>query len=316
MAKGFFTQGLVVLLEEAVGIDEIKGLLTDFDIFKEVEAAEEWAYAGPSVVAKYRPEANGLVAVDVVDRAWPDKMGDPEKEATLFGAWSMGHFGPYAYPHGLERATEQAWQWEEAGETVEKHQAFVRFRLSYVFGAKKDEAPAAPKDCNPLHELRFLTRMVQAVLNHDSALCYFNPNGEVLTPGDKLTESIAFHDKHSLPPFDAWSNVRIYTLDEKWSFMDTVGNAQLDLPDQEVGFPSDSVKPHDVNNFMKNVSLHLLEGGQPFNDGDRTVGPGGSKWRVSLLEKGLTQPPRPVMRWLPREATDVPGVLLGESKED
>lgn len=316
MAKGFFTQGLVVLLEEAVDIGEIKEALAEFDIFKEVDAAEEWAFSGPSLVAKYRPEVNGLVAVDVVDKAWPDKMGDPEKEPTLFGAWSMGHFGPYAYPHGLERATEQAWQWEEAKETVEKHQAFVRFRLSYVFGAKQDDAPAAPKDCNPLEELRFLTRMVQSVLKHSSALCYFNPNGEVLMAGKKLVDSIEFHDKHSLPPFDAWSNVRLYALDDKWSFMDTVGHAQLDIPDQEVGFPNDSFKPHDVNNFMKNVSLHILENGQAFNDGDRAQGPGESKWRVSVLEKGLTQPPRPVMRWLPKEVEEVPAMLLGESKED
>ncbi|MDJ0847938.1 MAG: hypothetical protein QNK04_06055 [Myxococcota bacterium] len=38
-------------------------------------------------------------------------MGDPQREPLLMGAWSMGHFGPFAYPGGLERAAQQCWGW-------------------------------------------------------------------------------------------------------------------------------------------------------------------------------------------------------------
>ena len=68
------------------------------------------------------------------------------------------------------------------------------------------------------------------------ALCYFNPNGETLRNVQQLEESRAFAYDHDIPPLDAYSNVRLFNVDDGRLVMDTVGNGQLgtpDLPDLE-----------------------------------------------------------------------------------
>jgi len=135
-----------------------------------------------------------------------------------FGAWSMGHFGPLAFPGGLARARQHVWLWE-AGRTVpEGHRGFIRIRMSYVFGTGQD-ARVLPENYQPLAEMMFLSRVVRALLNMSSVLCYFNPNGEVLArwrgiPGylgrmRKTTEnSAAFMDEHS--PFQSQRAIRAH----------------------------------------------------------------------------------------------------------
>jgi hypothetical protein len=97
MAKGFWTQGIAILLDSAVSLDEIEPLLGDFEIVRRVATGDSWEMGGDSLLIAFRPEVNGFVALDVVNRPWPDTMGDPENEITLFGAWSMGYFGPLTF---------------------------------------------------------------------------------------------------------------------------------------------------------------------------------------------------------------------------
>jgi hypothetical protein len=54
------------------------------------------------------------MAIDTVDRPWPDDMGDPKENAEVFAAWSMGHFGPYTYPGGLQRLMGQGYSQDDA----------------------------------------------------------------------------------------------------------------------------------------------------------------------------------------------------------
>src|SRR5262245_53670925 len=225
MPKGFFMQGLVVLLRQDVALAELRDRLSGYKVVKEVPAGPDWTFGGPALVVEYRPQVNGFVSIDVVPRRWPDHMGDPQRETTLFGAWTTGHFGPYTFPGGLERAAQQSWRWDGAQEAVAGHQAFLRIRLSYIFGASKD-APVMPKDGNPLDELRFLTGLAREILAHPAALCYFNPNGEVLLPHQELGESADFSAAHDLPPLDLWSNIRLFQVSDTWSLMDCVGNWQ------------------------------------------------------------------------------------------
>jgi hypothetical protein len=311
MAKGFFTQGLVVLLRQPMSRDDLEGLLSSFRIVEKVEAASQWEFGGPSIMIAYRPEVNGYVPIDVVDRTWPDHMGDPQKEPTLFGAWSMGYFGPYTFPWGLQRATQQSWRWSAASEVVDFHHAFLRIRLSYIFGARKD-APVMPRDCDPLAELQFLTNVALATLRHAHALCYFNPNGEVLRDSESLQETISRCAEHGLPALEAWANIRLYQLDSGWSLMDSVGNWQLDIPDQEVAFPTSRFSPQEVDRFIRNISLYILQNGQIIKDGDTTDGPGSIRWQARSFENGLSDPPRTVLRWLPMGIRAMPPKLLGE----
>jgi hypothetical protein len=232
MAKGICTQGIAVLLRSPVDIDRVAQCLSAFRIVNRVAASGTPEMSGDCLLISYRPEVNGHVSADLYPARWPDHMGDPKGEPMLMGAWSMGYFGPYTFPGGLERATQQSWRWKGAAEAVASHAAVLRLRISYIMGAGAD-APVMPADCDPQHELLFLMRMAAAFGALNESICYFNPNGEVVLPISALAESLDYHTGHQLPPLDLWANVRLFNLSESWLLMDCVGNWQLDLCDQE-----------------------------------------------------------------------------------
>lgn len=305
MPKGFFTQGVSILLDRFASLDDIETVLADFDVCARRDVTETWEFFAPNVTVAFRPEANGYVAIDAVKATWPDHMGDPQSETNLFGAWSMGYFGPFAYPGALERAALQCWHWEDAKTMPARHKAFVRIRSSYAFGTDAD-APVMPDDYEPLPELEFVTKLASALLKLPGALCYFNPNGEVVRDQDGLRDSLNFHWENQLPPFDVWSNVRLVNVDEAWSMMDTVGNAQLDIPDSEACFHTESYDCGEIDNFLRNVSLYQLNHGEVLNDGDTMDGPGDIPWQARHLADSMWSPPRRVLRWFPMDKRKVP----------
>jgi hypothetical protein len=301
MAKGFFTQGVCIMLSRPATLDEIQPLLGEFRIVGRNDDAASPEMGGPSFTVEYLPDVNGYVIVDCQDRPWPDHMGDPKKEPMLFGAWSMGHYGPLAYPGNLERAAHQSWAWE-GGKTIPgQHRAFLRVRSTYVLGAR-DEDQVMPDDYEPLAELMFVTRVSRALLKHPAALAYFNPNGETLRDEAGLAEALDDPRPGVPPPLDIWSNIRLLNPGNGWMVMDTVGNGQLDRPDCEACFPKESVDPGQVDNFLRNVSLYLIRKGEVINDGDTIDGPGGVPWRARHVKEALTEPPRPTLRFFPADA--------------
>ena len=314
MPKGMFTQGLCVLLNRVPTLDEVESTLNDFEICKRIEANEEWTFGGPTLVVAYELERNGLVSVDIVDRQWPDHMGDNAADTMIFGAWAMGHFGPFAYPGGLQRASEQCWSWEPGKTIADNHTCFIRIRSSYAFGAADDE-PIMPSDYEPLPELEFVTKLTASILDLPGALCYFNPNGELLCDQDGLRQTLNFGWSNKLPPLDAWSNVRLFNINAEWSLMDCVGNGQLDLPDAEACFHSPSFDFNEVDNFLRNVSLYILNNGEVIKDGDTMNGPGGVNWQANHFENGICDPPRPVLRWFPMDDRPVPPEVLALGKD-
>jgi hypothetical protein len=308
MPKGFFTQGVCVLLERPATLDDIARLLRDFQVVKRIDRADNPDMGGPSLVIPFRPDVNGYVSVDLQDRPWPDQMGDPKGAPRLFAAWSMGHFGPFAFPGNLQRAAEQSWGWQEAAALPGQHRAFIRVRSSYVFGGDGD-APVLPEDYQPRAELEFVTRLARALLNHPAALAYFNPNGEVLLDAGRLDRSVDYHTRHGLPPLNAWTNVRLFNASDGWILMDTVGMAQLDCRDSEACFPRDAYEPQDVDEFLRNCSLYLLDRGDVIKHGDTMNGPGGINWRASHVEDGVCAPPRRLLRWFPVDGSRPPSEL-------
>ena len=311
MPKGLISQTVVVLFREEIEVGELRSLLTEFNVVREIEAAKDWEFGGPALLVEYLPEVNGYAQVDIVDRPWPDHMGNPKEEITLFGAWSMGWFGPFTYPGGLRRALEQSWTWPEAKELVPQHTAFVRIRMSYVFGAAK-EAKCLPENYKPQAELDFITTLASTLLQHPQALGYFNPNGEVVRSKLLLDQAVIFANEHDLPALDIWTNVRLFNINPEWLLMDTVGNRQLDIRDLEVAFPKDKVSPQEADRWLRNVTLYILKNKTAIKDGDTVDGPANLKWRARTFEKGMSDPPRDVLRLLPYEVENIPPGLLEE----
>jgi hypothetical protein len=232
MPKGFFTQSACILLSTPTSLDAVVPLLSEFQIAKRIDEPTELHFGGPSLILSYRPEVNGYAKVDVRDGKWPDQMGDPEKESMLFAAWSMGHYGPLAFPGNLQRAQQQLWAWPEGKDVGVRHHGLIHISTSYVFGVPPN-VPIMPSDYAPLPEIQFVTRMAMALLKHPDALAYFNPNGEVLSNQKLMQQSLEYHAIHQIPPFDLWSNIRLLNPNNGWMIMDTVGMGQLDRPDLE-----------------------------------------------------------------------------------
>src|SRR5262245_19297910 len=123
MAKGFFTQGVCLLTDGNTSIDHVKSALQEeeLEILKEAPPQENWCFGGPALLIAFRSEVNGYASVDLVNHPWPDTMGDPKADPMTFGAWSMGYFGPLAFPGGLARAQQHAWSWEPGRTVPEGH---------------------------------------------------------------------------------------------------------------------------------------------------------------------------------------------------
>lgn len=318
--KGTYTAGVMVLFDRIPTTSELRNHLegAGLDVVNETPAGEAWQFGGPSLVVAFRSEVNGYVSVDVVDRPWPDHMGDPKDDPITMGAWSMASFGPFAFPGGLRRATQQAWSWPAAKGVAESHAAFVRLRTSYVFGGDP-KALIFPPEYDPTVEVHFLIAMADAVMGVKGATAYWNPNGEVLLPRTQLTEKLKWAEENELPPLDLISNVRMFNVDAGWLVMDTCGNSQFDsldlpraFPDVECCFPSGMVDATEVAVFLRNTTHYLWSNGLVFKDGDTIDGPGG-RWRARH-RRALLNPPRATLRFTLDPGPKVPELLAAENE--
>ncbi len=321
MAKGLFTQGICVLLEKAVDVNKIESALGGFEIVgrHDTNSADDPTC---TLVIRFRPEVEGHVLVSLSPNPWPDDMGDPDESPELFVAWSLGQFGPLAFPGCLERACEQSRTWEEGKLVTSRHTSHIRVLTSYVLGGDEieetpdEDAPLMPEDYDAVAELQFLMRVVSPLLELPGAICYFNPGGEVLLDETSLRQGLNYAWMHDLPPLDMWANVRLYKATDSWSLMDTVGNGQFDQPDMEAVFQADEYEVADVEEFLRNASLFMLRGDEEIEEGDTADGPGGVPWQVMDCEEALADPPRPTLRWFPQDGREVPSELLDPGEID
>ncbi len=320
MAKGLFTQGMCVLLRKPVEIASLEGRLRDFALVGRHDSIDD-DHAPQTLVFDYRPEVGGHLLVTPSDSVWPDDMGDPDESPERFVAWSLGQFGPLAFPGCLKRASEQSWGWEEGEDQIKSHTAHIRLLISYVLGAEEsadeddDDAPMMPDDYDPLDELNFITRAVTSLLETDEAICYFNPGGEVLRDENGLRRGLNYAWNHELPPLDMWTNVRLFHANEKWALMDTVGNAQFDLPDLEAIYESEKFEPSEIETFLRSASLYMLQNDEEVEDGDTADGPGEISWMAMECYDALSDPPRETIRWVPQDGSTPPDDLLERGEE-
>ncbi|TWU51341.1 DUF4261 domain-containing protein [Rubripirellula reticaptiva] len=319
MAKGLFTQGMCILLRSPVTIASIEERLKDFKLVGRHDSVDD-DHAPQTLVYDYRSEVGGHLLVTPSDSVWPDDMGDPDESPERFVAWSLGQFGPLAFPGCLRRSSEQSWGWEEGEQKVKQHTSHIRLLISYVLGAEEaaddeDDLPLIPDDYDPLDELNFITRAVTTLLEADEAICYFNPGGEVICDESGLRRGLNHAWSHELPPLEMWTNVRLFNATETWSLMDTVGNAQFDLPDLEAIFDCKKFEPSEIETFLRSASLYMIENDDDVEDGDTADGPGGLTWVAMECYDALSDPPRETIRWVPQDGATPPDELLERGEE-
>ncbi len=312
-----FPQGVCVLLDAPTAIARIAPHLAGFDVSKETPGAPGpfgWALGGPSLILPYRPEVNGFVQVDVVSQPWPDAMGAPNDDtAPLFAAWAMGHFGPSTFPGALERAIQRV-RAPMILEAATRHRAFLRVRLSYVFGASPD-APVHPSDRDPIDELRFVTQVQHALLDAPGATCGFNPNGELLLLKERLATVLDRDFAGEGLGVDAWANVRLFRprdLGGDWLLFDTVGMEQVGVTDHEAALPFEHPSADHVPGLLYSMAAYDAGLGGVLGPADTATDAGGIMWRAHASGDAIVPPPRTALRWAP-QGVDVPAALAGPS---
>lgn len=295
MPAGFYTECAAVLFARAPSLDEISLVLPRATRRPLRGGGGAPWFGGDDLVLDIDPARNGWMIVDVVRAPWPDAMGHPKDDPQLFGAWSLGAFGRYAFPGNFTRACEQAWGVRETAESAATHVAFVRLRTTYVMGAEGD-APLEPEDRSWRTDHDAVLDAALAVLRVPGALAYFDPTAELLLPGEEMEARRAFARTHARVPIELVSHARLFRPDASHSLLDTIGMARADLPDLEVPFAL-SQDANEMLGFVRNVSLYHLDRGEPIPSGDTVDGPGG-RYRVHAFDEALVEPPRPVLRLL------------------
>jgi hypothetical protein len=155
-------------------------------------------------------------------------------------------------------------------------------------------------------EMMFLSRAVLALFKAPGVICYFNPNGEVLrndTSFQEIWDACAAQRKIPLP---LWMNIRFFNLSDQFGFMDTVGNGQLEIRDVEATFPKAHYDPGDIDDYLRNVTHYLLGLDREMKTGEEIDGRGETNlsWTMEVLDQGVIEPPRRVLRLYPKANSD------------
>ena len=69
-------------------------------------------------------------------------------------------------------------------------------------------------------------------------------------------------------------------------------------------------KPGEIESFLRTATRLMLQTGEEVEDGCAAVGPGEMDWLALECADGLSDPPRPTIRWIPQDGTDPPQELL------
>lgn len=350
--KSFFNQCFVILFDKEINLNQLKPLLSK-PIVNERDNTDSHYFWGPTLAVEYQsksePLLNGQVYIDYINEQWPDDMGEKNKE--ILAAWTMSHFGPYAFPGGLWRSTKQSWSWQEAEDKVSNHCSYVRIRLNYIspkgnpnlkpeidrtklspdylqFEAELDDetnelldeleekSPTIPLDMiNPVEELEFMTEITLELLKHENAICYFNPNGEMLLTYDLLKDKYDYAINNQLPALTSWINIRLVNIKKNIYLMDSVGNDQLDIHDIEVLFNNEDFEFADIDNFIRSLSQYIFDKKVKIADYGEFEGPNESKWLAFNIEfkkdfENLYPPSRETLRLIPEDYKKLPKEYL------
>ena len=301
------TQCVCVLLDRAPSISEIAKVLSGYELLGEAPPAEGehgWAFGGSSLTLTYRSEVNGRACIDVIDSSWPDEMGSPDREPTIFAAWSMGHFGPTTYPGALARAVTHHLGPAELSAVVPRHRAVLRVRTSYVFGAGKD-APILPAHYDAIHELRFASEIQLRLASVPGVLVLFDPNAELLLAPERLASGLA---REGALPVDVWAGVRRLRPHDPagWLLGDTLGMGQLDVVDQQIVMPFDHPSADNLGPLLCSIAAYDADLGGVVGPSDTASDAEGRGFTADWAGEALVGPPRPVLAWTPDDLEALP----------
>lgn len=315
----FFSQGIAVLFEHAPTLGSLRHLLErhGFTITADEDVNEWPEMQGACLTLATDFESGSVCWVDICEFPWPDDMGATGEPTLLTSAHALGAFGPFVHPGALKRAL-QAPGYQAAAEAAQKHQAFVRLRVSHFFTApagSEESHPARPENAHPAQELGFLLRTAASLEELAGAQVYFNPNSELILPLDGLGHILNGSQEHKTYPIEAVCRLRGCPIDDQWSFVDSIGMEQLGMRDHEFAWADATVTRSEQISFLINLLHYQVDQSVQIEDGHTTDGTNGQIWRAEERDDAFLPPPRKVLHWTIDGGPPEPDLLAASSND-
>jgi hypothetical protein len=156
----------------------------------------------------------------------------------------------------------------------------------------------------PLQRLEALTRVAAALLPLPGAVALYDEAGRALNPAPDVIRLLGQRRPGAdIPPLDLWIALRRFQLaDAAGWFLDTLGMAQLGLPDLEA-YAAEGPGAAEVAAWLRNLALYLVQqsatgGAAPLGPGDTLDGPDETPW-VTIADGATAPPQRLVLRFAP-----------------
>ena len=195
--------------------------------------------------------------------------------------------------------------WGGARLAMERHRAHARVTLLAIGDAQEpgESGSAAGGHDEPVLRMTALSQIAAALLELPWALALFDEDGHVVSDAAEARRRLAM--ARGAPPVELWVGLRSFELaDARGWFLDTVGMAQLGLPDLEA-YAGDGAASAQVSAWLRNVSLYLVqeEAGPRLRHGDTLDGPDEQPWETTE-DVSTVEPRRPVLRFAPLARRD------------
>lgn len=284
MSKAVSKQALALLTKRVFSLEEIQQQLEAGKLPCTIEQADG---EGSRTLQGRLPNDGPIVIVEVVESPWPAKIDTGQD------------LGPFSYGESLERACKFNVNWTKAAEVAAEHKAVVLVRMQY-----ETAEPITATDV--LAQMMALAKVSLAIGSLPDVAGYFCPGGEIFVPVEVLDEILQASKVAGFPPLDLFANLRLSWLDDRWIIFETIGNAQLGLPDFEVYADS---KQHDLNDiaaWLRRWSWQHLQADSALEDGSVAIGPGDAKFDVLYADDALLAPKRKVIRLIAQDEAKMP----------
>ena len=313
----FFSQGIAVLFSQAPDLGSLRHLLKrQGHTIAADEDATDWPAMQGACLTLATDFENGAVCwVDICEFPWPDDMGMTGEPTLVTSAHALGAFGPFVHPGALERAL-QAPGYQAAVPTAQDHHAFVRLRISHFFqtpAGVEESRPTEPENAQPMQELGFLLKAATSLAELPGALAYFNPNSEMILSLDGLSSILSSAQEHHTFPIEAICRLRGCPAEENWSFVDSIGMAQLGMRDHEFAWEDAANTRSEQIHFLINLLHYQADQSVQIENGHTTDGTDGKLWRAEERDDACMLPPRKVLHWTIDGAPPEPELLATTS---
>lgn len=324
-AAPLFCRTLLFPTTEAPELDLLQDALTtafldsgDLSLLRRLPPVRPgWFLGSPALVYRWTPDLDSpgariqrplTVLVDSVAESLPEALSGGALTEDVAAAWALGCFGAGAAPGALRRALRHPG-WPDAAAMLATHRGVVRIRLSYAFG-QGDDAHPNPADRDRTAERALLTALALPILELPTVLGWLHAPGEALRQPREVRRALQHARDDKRLPIELWTHARVTPVADTggWLLVDTVGMEDFGARDVELAVAPDSVAIEDAVRFVRNLSLYAVAEHDRFKAGHTAEGPAG-RLIARPRGRGVLDPPRRVVRWVPVGGPSVPHVL-------